>query len=105
MYISKVKQIKDATLKKLAILVTAALAIGATPALAQQYSRAGALREACEAGMQYRNDVDSGWMKHSQSEYEARQYSSYLAANSPAQKGELYRAVTQGLWMFNCSGY
>lgn len=61
-----------------------------------------ALKEACETGRQYREDVDLHGMKPSQAEYEAKAYSQYLADNSTAPRKVLYDKIKQGLWMDSC---
>lgn len=61
-----------------------------------------AIKEACDAGRQYREDVDLNGMKPSQARYEAQQYSKYLAENSPAPQKALYDKINQGIWMDSC---
>ena len=61
-----------------------------------------AMKEACEAGRQYREDVDLNGMRPSEAEYEAKSYSQYLADNSPAPRKALYDRIEQGLWMDSC---
>ena len=61
-----------------------------------------AMKEACEAGRQYREDVDLNGMKPSQARYEAEAYSQHLADNSPAPRKALYDRIQQGLWMDSC---
>ena len=61
-----------------------------------------AMKEACSAGKQYREDVDLHGMKPSQAENEAKEYSQYLASNSPAPRKTLYDKIKQGLWMDSC---
>ena len=68
----------------------------------KKWSYEQAMKEACDAGKQYREDVDLHGMKPSQARYEAQQYSKYLAENSPAPQKALYDKINQGLWMDSC---
>ena len=68
----------------------------------KKWTYAEAIKEACDAGRQYREDVDLHGMKPSQARYEAQEYSKYLAENSPAPQKALYDKINQGLWMDSC---
>jgi len=66
-----------------------------------KWTRSTALREAREAGAQYRRDVDQGYMKPSQARQEVKLYAAELAAQSggTVTRGELQKAMTEALWM------
>jgi len=67
------------------------------------YSRKEALAEACDAGRQYRKDVDTGFMRPSQAEAEASSYAHHLASKSEGvDRYELYEKIKQGLWHDRC---
>ena len=69
---------------------------------AKKWTYEQAMKEACEAGRQYREDVDLHGMRHSEAEYEAKAYSQHLADNSPAPRKALYDRIQKGLWMDSC---
>lgn len=69
----------------------------------QKWTYDQAMKEACDAGRQYREDVDLYGMKPPQARYEAQEYSKYLAENSPAPRKALFDKIQQGLWMDSCS--
>ncbi len=67
------------------------------------YTYEEAMAEACAAGRQYRNDVDTGFLRHSQAEAEAASYAEHLAAQSSGvDSGVLYQKIKQGLWNGRC---
>ena len=67
------------------------------------YTRKEALAEACDAGRQYRKDVDTGFMRPSQAEFEASSYARHLASKSKGvDRYELYEKIKQGLWHDRC---
>lgn len=72
------------------------------PQPASAMSVSAAMREACAAGKQYREEVDLGRMRPSQAEYEAREYSAYLAQQSGANRHALYGKIQNGLWLYRC---
>ncbi len=72
------------------------------PGAKKKWTYEQAMKEACDAGRQYREDVDLHGMKPSQAEYEAKAYSQYLSENSSAPRKALYDKIQQGLWMDSC---
>jgi len=57
------------------------------------------MTEACEAGRQYKNDVATGFMTHSQSFAKAREYAHHLSAQSAGvDSGEIYAKIKECLW-------
>ena len=63
------------------------------------YSYEEAMTEACEAGRQYRNDVELGYMQTQQSFDEARSYAHHLSAQSAGvDNGVLYAKIKECMW-------
>ena len=63
------------------------------------YTYEETMTEACEAGRQYKNDVATGFMTHSQSFAEAREYAHHLSAQSAGvDSGEIYAKIKECLW-------
>jgi len=90
-------------MKKLFSAITFLTLLGvAIPQPVSAMTVSSALREACLAGKQYRQDVDLGYMRPSQAEYEARAYSAYLAQKSGASRHSLYQRIQDGLWLYRC---
>jgi len=71
-----------------------------TPATVERtYSYEEAMTEACEAGRQYRNDVELGYMQTQQSFDEARSYAHHLSAQSAGvDNGVLYAKIKECMW-------
>ena len=73
--------------------------VAAPAAVERTYSYEEAMIEACEAGRQYRNDVNEGFMTTSQSYAEARSYSHHLSAQSAGvDNGVLYAKIKECMW-------
>jgi hypothetical protein len=90
-------------MKKLFSAITFLTLLGASiPQPVSAMTASAALREACLAGKQYREDVDMGYMRPSQAEYEAKAYSAYLAQKSGANRYTLYQRIQNGLWLYRC---
>ena len=63
------------------------------------YSYDEAMTEVCEAGRQYRNDVNEGYMTTTQSYAEARSYAHHLSAQSAGvDNGVLYAKIKECMW-------
>jgi hypothetical protein len=74
----------------------------ASPSAKKKWTHDQAMKEACDAGRQYREDVDLNGMTAAQARYEAQAYSQYLAENSPASRKALFDKIQQGIWMDSC---
>jgi hypothetical protein len=63
------------------------------------YTYEEVMAEACAAGRQYSNDVATGFMSHSQSFAEAREYAHHLSAQSAGvDSGVIYAKIKECLW-------
>lgn len=73
--------------------------VAAPAAVERTYSYEEAMTEACEAGRQYRNDVELGYMQTQQSFDEARSYAHHLSAQSAGvDNGVLYSKIKECMW-------